>query len=74
MVFEAIVKLIVEHKGCDPQTITLDDTFESLDIDSLDALELVMQLEEELGVELNVEDKLETVGDLVDFVEGVMEK
>ena len=47
-----------------------DTTFESLGIDSLDMVEMVMDLEEELGVELETEEKLTTVGELADFAES----
>ena len=50
--------------------ISRETTFESLGIDSLDMVEMVMELEEELGVELEIEEKLATVGELVDFVES----
>lgn len=47
-----------------------DTTFESLGVDSLDTVEMVMDLEQELGVELEIEEKIATVGELVDFVES----
>ena len=50
--------------------ITRDTTFESLGVDSLDTVEMVMDLEQELGVELEIEEKIATVGELVDFVES----
>ena len=53
--------------------ISRDTTFESLGIDSLDTVEMVMDLEEQLGVELELEDKITTVGELVDFVESKMD-
>ena len=52
------------------EDITPETTFESLGIDSLDTVEMVMDLEEELGVELELEEKVSTVGELVEFVES----
>ncbi len=69
-VFEKIAAIIAEYKDIDVSEIDMDSTFESLDIDSLDTVEMVMQLEEELGVELELEEKLNTVGELVAFVEN----
>lgn len=48
-----------------------DTTFESLHLDSLDMVEMVMDMEEELGVDFEMEGdmKLETIGDLADFIE-----
>ena len=54
----------------DASQIAMETTFESLGIDSLDTVEMIMDLEEELGVELELEDKLTTVGELVEFVES----
>ncbi len=54
------------------EDISRETTFESLGIDSLDMMEMVMELEEELSVELEMEEKLATVGELVDFVESKM--
>lgn len=54
------------------EDITMDTTFESLGIDSLDTVEMVMDLEAELAVDLELDEKLVTVGDLVRFVESKM--
>ena len=67
--FEKIAALLADHCDVDVATITDETTFESLGIDSLETVELVMQLEEELGVELEMEEKMATVGELVKFVE-----
>jgi acyl carrier protein len=74
----AITPQIVEEKvieaianlGPDRDQITRDATFESLDIDSLDLVELSQVVEEEFGVEVKGEDaqKLKTVGDAIDLV------
>ena len=48
-----------------------DSTFESLGIDSLDIVEMIMDLETELGVELDMEDqKITTFKELADFIES----
>jgi len=56
--------------GPDPEAITREATFEELDIDSLDLVELAQIVEEEYGVELKSDDmkQLKTVGDAVDMV------
>jgi len=70
MVFEKIAAIIADHTGGDASEITEETTFEELGVDSLDTVEMVMKLEEELGVEIEIEGKFETVGDLVKFVES----
>jgi len=71
-VFEKIAGVIAEHVGSDVSEITEATTFESLGVDSLDIVEMVMKFEEELGVELELEldEKFETVGELAKFVES----
>ncbi len=69
MIFEKLSELIAEHIGCDVNEITRETTFESLGIDSLDTVEMVMELEEDLGFEIELEGNLKTVGDLVSFIE-----
>ncbi|MDQ6605561.1 MAG: acyl carrier protein [Actinomycetota bacterium] len=56
--------------GPDPSQITREATFEELDIDSLDLVELAQIVEDEYGVVLKGEDmkELKTVGDAVDLI------
>ena len=72
MVFEKMVELLSEQFGVEPESITLQASFdEDLGADSLDLVELMMALEEEFDVgEIDEETarKLKTVGDVVDFV------
>ena len=69
--FEKLAKFAAKQLDLDLAEITPDSTFESLGIDSLDVVEMVMDLETELGVELEMEDqKITTFQDLADFVES----
>ncbi len=68
--FEKIKSYLASQLDISADEISRETTFESLGIDSLDMVEMVMELEEELGVELEIEEKLATVGELVDFVES----
>lgn len=72
MVFEKMIELLSEQFGVEPESITLQTSFdEDLGADSLDLVELMMALEEEFDVgEIDEETarKLKTVGDVVDFV------
>jgi acyl carrier protein len=72
MVFEKIAGIIAERFSLDAATITKETTFESLGIDSLDTVELVMQLEDDLGIQIELEEKIATVGELAAFVESKM--
>ena len=68
--FEKIAKYLAEQMDIPMEDITPETTFESLGIDSLDTVEMVMDLEDDLGVELEVEEKIATIGELVAFVES----
>jgi len=69
-VFGKIAAVIADHTGGDVSEITEATTFEDLGVDSLDVVEMVMKLEDELGIELELEDKYETVGALARFIES----
>ena len=68
--YEKLVAYAAKQLELDAAEITPDSTFESMGIDSLDIVEMIMDLESELGVELDMEDqKITTFGELADFIE-----
>jgi len=69
MIFEAIAELIAERNDCDVSEITMETRFQDLGIDSLDTVEMMMNLEDKLGQEIQLEEKADTVGDLVRYIE-----
>ena len=68
--FEKIQSYLAEQLDIPAEQITMDTTFEALGIDSLDMVEMVMELEDELGIELEMEEKVATIGELVEFIEA----
>ncbi|MBR3949659.1 MAG: acyl carrier protein [Oscillospiraceae bacterium] len=69
--FEKLANYASKQLELDIDEITPDSTFESLGIDSLDVVEMIMDLESELGVELEMEDqKITTFQELADFIES----
>ena len=69
--YEKLVSYAAKQLEMDVSEITPDSTFESLGIDSLDIVEMIMDLETELGVELEIEDqKIATFQELADFIES----
>ena len=69
--YEKLVSYAAKQLELSPDEITPDSTFESLGIDSLDIVEMIMDLESDLGVELEVEDqKIATFQELADFIES----
>lgn len=67
--FDKIAAYLARQMDISVEDITPDTTFENLGIDSLDTVEMLMDLEEELNVDLELEEKLSTVGEFVAFVE-----
>ena len=71
--YEKLVSYASKQLEIDAAEITPDSTFESLGIDSLDIVEMIMDLESELGVELDMEDqKIATFQELADFIDTKM--
>ncbi len=74
---EKVKDIIVEQLGVNPEQVTPAASFiEDLGADSLDTVELVMAFEEEFGVEVPDEDaeKLQTVGDVIKYIEERSQK
>lgn len=69
MVFKAVANLIAERTECAVADVKAESTFKELSIDSLDTVEMLMSLEDELGCEIELTQKVETVGELVRFIE-----
>ena len=69
--YNKLVSYAADMLKIDADEISPDSTFESLGIDSLDIVEMIMDLESELGVELEMEDqKISTFQELADFIES----
>ena len=69
--YEKLVSYAAKQLELSPEEITPESTFESLGIDSLDIVEMIMDLEAELGVELEIEDqKISTFRELADVIEA----
>ena len=69
--YDKLVKYAAQQLELDIDEITPESTFESLGIDSLDIVEMIMDLETELGVELEMEDQqIATFGELAAFIES----
>lgn len=69
--FEKVKQIVVDHLDVDEDKVTLEASFkDDLEADSLDVVELVMELEDEFDMEIADEDaeKIATVGDAVNYI------
>lgn len=72
-VFERVSKVVVDRLGVDEGEVKLEASFrDDLGADSLDVVELVMELEDEFDMEISDEDaeKIATVGDAISYIES----
>jgi acyl carrier protein len=72
MTFDKVVKILANYRDMDVSEITMESNFEDLGLDSLDMVDLVMLLEDEFEIEIEIEEKLETVRDLVELIESLL--
>ena len=73
MIFDKVKEIIADKLSVDEESITMESTFvEDLGADSLDVVELIMSLEEELEMEIPDEDAAEliTVSDVVEYIKS----
>jgi acyl carrier protein len=69
---ERVIDIVAEQLGVDKEKVTRDTSFvNDLGADSLDQVELVMELEEEFDIDIpdDAAEKIQTVGQAIDFIE-----
>ena len=77
MIYKRLVNLLAEQFGLEPDEINEDTDLEELGADSVDLVELSMNLEEEFGIEeMGEEDitSIHTVGDLVNYLRNQLDQ
>ena len=68
---EIIKDILNETLDIERDDVNVEASFESLGIDSLDMVELICDLEDECGIEFGEPEGLETVGELIEYIEGL---
>ncbi len=72
MVLEKLSKIVAEQLGMEQSKITMNTSLkDDLLADSLDIVEIIMQIEEQFGIEVDDEDALQfnTIADVVNYIE-----
>ncbi len=69
MVLEKVVEILRNYKDEQDLEVTMDSTFEELELDSLDTVELVMEIEEAFDTSIEMDSEIMTIGDVVTLIE-----
>ena len=67
---EKIAEILRDYKGEPDLEVTEQSTFAEMELDSLDTVELVMNLEEEFSVTIEMSENIQSVGDLIKIIES----
>ena len=67
-IFNAISEIVADRTDTAAEDVEMESTFKDLGIDSLDTVEVLMELEDKLDTTIELDKKIETVKDLVDFI------
>lgn len=70
MTLEKVKELLAEHLEMDAAEISEATTFEDLGVDSLDAVEIMMEMEDEFGVEIKPAEAGKSVKELVAYIDS----
>lgn len=74
MIFEGIREVICDQLEVSADEVTMDTTFEELGADSLDLFQVVIEIEEKYGIQLEDAEKIKSVRDAVEYVESKIQK
>lgn len=74
MILEKIKKVIATQLGIEEEEIKLETSFEDLGVDSLDLFQIIIELEEQFGVQIEDAESIKTVEDAVNYIEARTEK
>ena len=70
MTLDRVKKVLAEHLEIDENEISESTTLEDMGVDSLDAVEIIMELEDEFGIEIQTEDAGKSVKEFVDYIDS----
>ena len=68
---QTIKDILEEQLDIESENVNEDSTFDSLGIDSLDSVEVFVELEDRLDISMGTPEGLETIGDLIEYIENL---
>ena len=73
---ERVRNIVAERLNVNPEEVTLETTFEDLGADSLDVMDLVMELEQEFDIEIPDKDaeKIRTIEDTINYIQSRLQR
>ena len=69
MELQAIQEIISDYLDIDPSTITDTTSFKDMEIDSIDMMDIIMNIEDKFDIKIDDTQGLETVGDLIKMIQ-----
>lgn len=70
MTLEKVIKILAEYKECETSEINAETTFEEMEMDSLDTVDLMMTFEDEFGIEMEMTEGMKTVADIAAAIDA----
>lgn len=72
MVEKKVIEILAAYKDCPEEDINIESSFKELKLDSLDTVEIVMNIEEAFGIELKITEEFVTIKDVVDAIKKLV--
>lgn len=69
MILNKVKEVMVENLSLEADDITLESTFDSLEIDSLDTFQVLMEIEEAFEIQIDSPENLKSIKDLVNCID-----
>lgn len=66
---DTLVEIVADYLGIDKENVKTDQDFKDMGFDSLDLMDMLMQVEEKLNVKLNITEDTNTIEKLAELVE-----
>ena len=69
MVLKKLQDIISNYLDIDPKSITEESSFKDMEVDSLDMVEIVMEIEDAFGITIDETAEIQTVGDIIKLIQ-----